>query len=118
MQERKIVIVMGRCGRNKQGFGIRFERQAARAWAATWAFPLKEAAAKKEGYDQAKIEGSFAFDPIFPGCPHCHSQRFFVCGCGKVACFNSESSKATCPWCGSSGELGGVASSLAAGGDR
>ena len=118
MRERNIMIVVARCSRAKQGLGIRFERQGARQWAATWAFALKESTAKREGYDQQRMEGAFGFDPAFPGCPHCGSHGFFVCGCGKVACWNAESRTVTCPWCGATGEVGGEVNNIAAGGDR
>lgn len=118
MAERNIVIVMARCGQSKQSFGMRFERRNANRWLATWAFAIKDVAAKKEGYDQAEVSGAFGFDDSFPGCPHCGSHSFFKCSCGKVACSKGESKKVLCPWCDSSGELSGNVESLSAGGDR
>jgi len=118
-KERKIVIVTGRCSQSKAGFGIRFERHSStHQWIATWAFPVKEAAAKREGYDKSQIGGSFAIEPTFPGCPHCQGKGFVKCGgCGKVACWNGESQTVTCPWCSQDGCLGGQVEILEAGGD-
>ena len=79
---------------------------------------MKEAVAKREGYDKSQISGSFAMEPAFPGCPHCQGRGFVKCGCGKVACWNGESQTVTCPWCGQCGQLGGQIESLDAGGDR
>src|SRR4051812_14852524 len=69
--QRNVVIIMCRCTRSKGGFGVRMERHAADQWIATWAFAIKDNVAKKEGYDQSQIRGSFAFESAYPGCPHC-----------------------------------------------
>ena len=117
--ERNIVIVMSRCSRSKAGFGIRIERKPNNQWLATWAFAIKEGIAKKEGYDKSQINGSFALEATYPGCPHCQGHGFFKCGgCGQVACWNGESRSVTCPCCGQSSELSGELSSLDAGTDR
>jgi hypothetical protein len=118
MASRNIVIVMGRCSQSKQGFGIRFERRGGDEWAGTWAFAIKDAAAKREGYEKTQMNGRFSLDDAFPGCPHCSAHGFFCCGCGKLACWNGESRVVTCPWCGRSGELSGEITSLDGGGDR
>jgi hypothetical protein len=118
MGTRNIVIAMGRCSQSKQGFGIRFERREANQWQATWAFGMKETVAKKEGYEKTEMNGSFAVDEAFPGCPHCAAHSFFRCGCGKLACWNGESRTVTCPWCGRTGELSGEITSLDGGADR
>ncbi len=115
---RNVVIVMGRCGVTKQGFGIRFERHGTNQWGATWAFAIKDAVAKREGYEQTQIEGQFAFDDSFPGCPHCSTHSFFVCGCGKLSCMKAEGRRVTCPWCKRTGEVSGQVTSLYGGGDR
>ena len=118
MTIRNVVIVVGRCSHSKERFGIRMERSDSNYWVATWAFAIKEAVAKREGYEATRVEGSFGFDQSYPGCPHCSAPCIFQCGCGKVACWNGESSVVTCPSCGSSGELGGHVTSLQGGGDR
>ena len=67
----KVVIIMARCSHSKQSFGIRLEEKLTSQWMADWAFPIKEVAAKREGYDKSEIAGSFSVDDAYPGCPHC-----------------------------------------------
>ncbi len=114
-----VVIVLARCSRSRQPFGMRFEEKGRGSWVVDWAFALPEATARKEGYDRNTITGSFALDPKYPGCPGCGCKGWFLCGsCGKVACWNGEQRVVTCPWCSASGELSGTVSSLASGSDR
>ena len=117
MTERNIVVVLARCSDSKTLFGVRFERKDASGWAGTWAFPLRESTATREGYDRTSISGSFSLDPSYPGCPSCRARAFFRCGCGKVGCWDGERRKVTCPWCGMTGELQGIVTSLDAGVD-
>jgi hypothetical protein len=115
---KNVVIVTARCSLSKQSYGIRIERRGARQWAATWAFAIKEAAARREGYDKSRIEGSFVLDAAFPGCPLCKANGFYLCGCGKVACWNNRTTTVVCPWCSKHGEIGGEVTGLDAGSDR
>ena len=115
MQESlKVVVVLARCSRTLQGFGIRFEQANAGQWSANWSFAIKLNSAKREGYDREAITGGFQFDPAYPGCPHCRAANVFKCGCGKVGCWDGESRTVTCPWCRSGGELRGYFESLSA----
>jgi TerY-C metal binding domain len=113
-----VVIVIGRCSRNQQRFGIRFEQKGRNQWDADWAFKINESAAKRERYDQSEISGLFSFGAAFPGCPYCGSMSFYKCGCGKIACWDAVASAVTCPWCRSTGKLGGAVESLGVGRDR
>jgi hypothetical protein len=115
---RKIVIVMGKCGVGKQGFGIRFELRDDSTWCATWSFAIKDAVARKEGYESTRVEGRFSIDERFPGCPHCSSQNFFVCSCDRLSCMKPEALKVICPWCNQTCQVGGQATSISGGGDR
>lgn len=112
-----VVIVMARCTRGKQSFGIRLEEKTPRQWVADWAFPIKETLASKEGYGRSEISGGFMLDGTYPGCPYCKATGFFKCGCGKVACWDGERTTVTCPWCGSTSSIGGQIEGLTAGGD-
>jgi len=118
MSALNVVIVLARCSRSKQLFGIRFEEKGRNQWLADWAFPIKEVMARREGYDRGEIRGTFQIAPTFPGCRSCGAVGFFSCGCGKVGCWDGESGMATCPWCGSSGELSGEITELKADADR
>jgi hypothetical protein len=113
-----VVIVLARCSRSRQGFGIRFEEMQQRQWVADWAFALRETTARKEGYDRGEIAGAFAFAAVYPGCPYCGVRGIFKCGCGKVACWDGETRTVGCPWCGIRCELRGHIESLGAGSDR
>lgn len=116
--ERSVAIVMSRCSGSKEGFGIRIERNSIKQWILTWAFAIKESIGKREGYGKSSISGPFVLAPTYSGCPHCQACSIFLCGCGKVACWNGERRSVTCPWCGLGGELSGEIKSLDAGTDR
>ncbi len=115
-----VVIVMSRCSRTKQGFGIRFEEKSQGRWMADWAFSINEALARKEGYSSNEIKGTFDFDNTYPGCPYCHAMSFFQCTCGKIACWNEAPLPCTvsCPWCESKIVLAVPITSIAVGEDR
>lgn len=115
---RNVVVVHARCSRTRKGFGIRYEEVSPLRWVATWAFPITETRAKREGYDQEVIEGSFENGKDYLGCPSCWSPGFVKCSCGKIGCWNGESMTYTCPSCNTTGQLGGSVDSLTSGGDR
>ena len=118
MSERpNAVIVTGRCSRNSDGFGIRYQETSPNQWIATWAFTLNEKLAKREGYSE-QIAGSFGFGEEYPGCPHCEAQGCVLCECGKLGCWDGASSAFTCPHCARTGEISGDMERLSAGGDR
>ncbi len=114
-----VVIVMSRCCRTREGFGIRFEEKVRGQWSADWAFPVKETLAKKEGYDRAVIKGMIMLDEEYPGCPYCKNDSAIHCPrCDKVSCYDQRSSVSTCGWCGLRGQVGGSsAGELKGGGD-
>lgn len=49
-------IALCKCKEGKNIYGVRFEKTE-NGWKYTWAFPVKEAAAKREHYDETKIVG-------------------------------------------------------------
>jgi hypothetical protein len=112
-----VVIVLGRCRRTGQLFGIRFEEKAAGQWQADWTFSVKEQTAKREHFDRGEIAGCFTFASGYPGCPSCGARSLFRCGCAKVGCWNNEEKQVTCPWCRHTGRLEGIVDRLSAGGD-
>jgi ribosomal protein S27E len=93
-------IVMARCSKNKAPYGMRLQK-AQGIWVGTWAFPLQESAAKKEGYDSKSVSGDIDLLDEYPGCPHCGAGGFVQCGkCKKIGCFSSQMKSVTCPHCG------------------
>jgi hypothetical protein len=96
----RVVIVVARCRFTLNAFGIRFEPKSPPRWTATWAFPLKETSAQREGYNRNRIIGSFDFDQEYPGCPHCKASSIFQCYCGKINCWEGSQTMVTCGWCG------------------
>jgi len=117
MTLRHIVIATMRCAKTSRWAAIRFERAGDNAWAATWCFAIKEVSARREGYETTRMDGRFGVSSEYPGCPECGAKQFFLCSCGKLACWTGESKQVTCPWCQQSGELSGEISSIAGGSD-
>src|SRR2546421_378043 len=113
----KVVIVLARCCQSAHLYGVRFEEAVRNQWLADWAFAVREQTARRERVDQGDITGGFGFAPEFPGCPHCGARSVFRCSCGKVACWDTETMKVTCPWCRHKGTLGGTVDRLSAGAD-
>ena len=95
-------VILAKC-KDKKIYGIRIEKRD-NDWVRTWAFPISEDMAEKEGVDKTNITGSVYTDEEYPGCPYCGAKRCFVCGnCGKVSCYDG-SDKVVCKWCGASGK--------------
>jgi hypothetical protein len=124
MNNPNVVIIMARCSQTKQSFGIRLEEKSPNCWIADWAFSVQEITAKKEGYDNSEVVGSFSVDVAYPGCPYCQSNSFCLCGgnsffeCNKISCDDERASDYICPWCNNKVVTDGSITSLRAGGDR
>lgn len=115
--KRSVAIVLALCSRQREPFGIRFER-ADTEWQGDWAFALKRALARREGYDGTRIEGGIVLAPAYPGCPHCSARSIWRCGaCTKVACWDGETRDLTCPNCKGTSTLSGTIAQLDSGGD-
>jgi hypothetical protein len=99
-------------------YGIRMESFRAGMWSATWAFPLGEKTARREGYDQQTITGSFEILDAFPGCPYCQARSMFVCECGQLSCWDGKSISVRCGWCAQQNDVQGPATAMKSGGDR
>lgn len=99
-------IALCKCKEGRKTYGVRFEKTNS-GWKYTWAFPVKEAALKREGYDETKIIGNIEPDEDYPGCPFCGTKYFVICSCGKLSCNNGNGSNFKCDWCGVSGTLSG-----------
>lgn len=98
-------IVLARCPKhNRKLYGIRMEKND-NGWKLTWAFPVDERKAKSEGYDRTDLKGTFSPAENYNGCPTCKAKVFLYCPrCSKITCYYGES-RASCAWCGFSGEI-------------
>lgn len=113
-----VVVVTARCKESQQTFGIRLEQRSEGHWIADWAFGLREAVARKEGYGPAGITGTFRFADAYPGCPHCRARSIFKCSCEKISCWNGEQRNVVCAWCGATIQLDREIDALTVVGDR
>ena len=85
-------VILAKCSKTGRTFGIRVEKRD-NDWVCTWAFPIDEAKAKREGFNATKITGSLPLLPEYPGCPHCHASDRIYCGsCGKISCWGDNKS--------------------------
>ncbi|MDO4574119.1 MAG: TerY-C metal binding domain-containing protein [Planctomycetia bacterium] len=85
-------------------FGARVEKQNG-DWVRTWAFPIQESTAKKEGYDKTKLTGTFSCTNDYPGCPYCGGKQFWICSCGALHCWDGKTWFVTCSVCGNAAKL-------------
>lgn len=99
------VVVLAKCAEGHKTYGIRTEKTGSHRWRLTWAFPIKESSAKREGYDKTSIGGQFEHAPEYPGCPYCGQRNFTVCTCGHVNCTILRNGVFTCEWCGRTGTI-------------
>ena len=93
-------VILSKCEKTADTFGINMEKRGD-DWVRTWAFPIKDDVAKREGFDKNMLSGSFSADPEYPGCPYCEAVGFFICECGKMSCWDiNKGNLVTCYWCG------------------
>jgi len=100
------VIILAKCGKIHKTYGLRVEKIGNDKWLVTWAFPINDSLAKREGYDKTTIKGSIIFTPEYPGCPYCGGAGWTVCSCGHLSCTILNHGFFTCEWCGSHGQIG------------
>ena len=104
---KEAVIVLAKCAHSHKTYGMRVEKNGKDNWNVTWAFPIKESSAKREGYDKTTVKGNIQFSNEYPGCPYCGGTELTVCSCGHLGCTVVNNGIYTCEWCGSQGQLGG-----------
>lgn len=98
-------IALCKCKEVKKIYGVRMERTSS-GWKSTWAFPIKESSAKREGYEQTVLMGGLGTDPDYNGCPYCGTRTFVVCDdCKKLNCNIVIGEMFTCEWCGNTGRI-------------
>jgi hypothetical protein len=102
--KREVTIIMAKCHKTRQTFGIRAEK-IQQEWHFTWTFAIDEKVAKCEGYDSTMVKGNIIIDDEYPGCTYCNSTAFCQCGyCHKIGCYGGEKIH-TCPFCRNSGKV-------------
>ena len=99
------VVLIAKCGENHKTYGMRLEKIGCDQWLTTWAFPIKESSAKREGYDKVQVKGDIAFGDDYPGCPYCGGHGLTLCPCGHLSCTILKNNIFTCEWCGSKGQI-------------
>jgi len=93
-------VIVAKCSKNGQTYGMRTQKMNDGDWWRTWAFSIDEKKAKKEGYDVTKVQGNMYHTEEYPGCPYCRTKSFVQCNkCGKLTCWNGET-EMMCAWCG------------------
>jgi hypothetical protein len=96
-------VITTKCGKSGKIYGIRVEKSGD-DWIRTWAFPIKDDVAKREGYDKNIIRGSLRCTDEYPGCPYCGGKSLLLCqNCSRVSCYEDET-PAHCPWCGATSD--------------
>lgn len=110
------VIILCKCGRAHKTYGIRVEKFSGKRWGMTWAFPIKESAGKREGYDKASVSGDVVMSAEYPGCPYCKQRGLTVCTCGHLSCTITHNDLFTCEWCGAQGRIGDYTGAIIAAG--
>jgi len=113
-------VILARCSQSGKSFGIRIE-QRGREWVRTWAFPIDERKAAREGYSASSTSTLSGEDAAYPGCPYCGNKVIAMCVCNKISCVGGGRDygnyiELTCPWCGNKGQYGAVSSIDVAGG--
>lgn len=99
-------VILAKCPKKKKLYGMRVQKMSDGDWWRTWAFPVEEKRAHKEGYDMTRVQGSLYYTKEYKGCPYCEAKSFVQCsGCSKIFCWNGEE-QMTCPWC--NGKLGSI----------
>lgn len=97
-------VITAICSRNKEMYGITVDKVAS-GFSLIWAFPLTKKQATNEGFEATTLSGNIEVDVNYPGCPHCKSKQFYVCGhCKSVVCYHGEE-YVVCPSCGMRGNV-------------
>ena len=60
------VVLIAKCGESQKTYGMRLEKTGHDRWLTTWAFPIKESSAKREGYDKVQVKGDISLQMTIP----------------------------------------------------
>lgn len=93
-------VIIQNCPKVNKNFAVRVEKTSHDNWQRTWSFKIDDAKIQKEHYLETKVTGSLEPTSDYPGCPHCETKEFILCGrCSKLSCYHGQE-KFTCNWCG------------------
>ena len=67
-------VGIAKCPKTGRLYGVRISING-KKWTATWAFPIKEDVAKREGYTSNQFPGDLLYDSKYPGCPYCKARE-------------------------------------------
>ena len=99
----KAIIVLAKCPDHRKTFGMRTQQMSDGDWWRTWAFPIDEKRAAREGYGCESIHGNLYATDEYPGCPYCGAISFVQCHkCHRFSCWDGRE-LFNCPWCGATG---------------
>lgn len=85
MDRPKAAVGITKCPTTGKIYGVRVEEQGS-TWAATWAFPIKQEVAKREGYTMNQFPSDLIYDSAYPGCPYCEKHEDLALISKPVAC--------------------------------
>lgn len=87
----KAAVILQKCTRARKTFGVRIQELEDGEWYRTWAFPIDEKRAGREGYDRTQVMSKLPAPQNYPGCPYCGCRNYFYDhNCGKISCYHGE----------------------------
>lgn len=84
MSKSNAAVGIARCPTTGKIYGVRVEERGSK-WAATWAFPIKQETAKREGYVENQFPPGLVYDAAYPGCPYCEKREDLAANSKPVA---------------------------------
>jgi hypothetical protein len=105
------VMIPARCQRTRQGFRIGVRPvSGASTWKMVCAIPIREEwiTVRQAHERQQEVRGGLVSSESYRGCPRCQDLSVVMCGsCGKFSCYDGQSTRFTCAWCGLTADIGG-----------
>jgi len=75
MNKNDVNIGIAKCPKTGKFYGVRVEKRGKDDYTATWAFPIREDVAKREGFASTGFPKSIKYAAEYPGCPHCEKKE-------------------------------------------
>ncbi len=70
------LVGVAKCPHTNRLYGVRIDTSS--SWEATWAFPINEEIAKREGYEANQFPPGLRYASGYPGCPYCQRHEDLV----------------------------------------